>query len=490
MLNAVTQDSIEAAPLGEASAAPQLEAVEAPAAAEHEAVDVARIVDCGLRRRALVLGSLPPEGDDLDLVVRRPERVDAASTLAAHGFLKRGQRMSPRRRWIEQWARFRGASAFSVDLNPAERWSLPTVEVEALFDEGSPIEGMSHIVRPAPHHVLLLAARRLARHGGRVDSKRRRRIAGALAEDPDAWRIAHACAPMWGLERAMDLLEPAYSTDEPVPASPRARAFAELVSSGFGRWWAEVVARRVRSKIPRRTRVISISGLDGAGKSSQARALQETFDGLGVDVACEWMPLGHAPRHRAIRTLRKSVESILHLVGRLRGKSGTRGPQAAGEDGAFAPARRAVSPAKSLREQSELVTHAWAMVVAVHQGLQHRVAVLRHIGKGKVVIFDRYTLDASSQLRYFYGSNHEFRFQKRLVRLISPKPERSFLLVVPPEVVIARKDDMQYTVQELDEQCRLLWEEASRLSIPRLSGTRPKHELSEEIAREVWSAAG
>jgi thymidylate kinase len=118
------------------------------------------------------------------------------------------------------------------------------------------------------------------------------------------------------------------------------------------------------------------------------------------------------------------------------------------------------------------------------------MAVLRHRGSGKILIFDRYTLDASAQLRYFYGSRHEFRVQKWLVRRISPKPARSYLLVVPPEVVHARKDDMQYSLAELSEQAGLLAEEADRCSIPKLDGTRPLDELREQIAREVWSSAG
>lgn len=457
---------------------------------EQEAVEVARIVDARLRRRVLVLGGLPPEGRDLDLVVRRSERETVAAILAEHGFLRRGKHLAPRRRWIEQWARFHGSSAFSVDLNPAERWDLPAAELEALFAEARPIEGFSYVVRPAPHHVLLLAARRLARHGGSIDPKRQRRVLRAVAEDSDAWRQARAVAPMWGLTRAMGLLETSYETGAPTRARVRALALVELGRRPSGLWWADVVGRRARSRLPQRTQVVSVSGLDGAGKSSQASALRDTLDELGVAVAREWMPLGHARRHRAIRTLRNSAEAALRLVGRFSvGSTQIDGPATVARDETDSP-RGTISPAKRLREKSMIVTHSWATVVAVHQGLQHRIAVLRHFRSGKIVIFDRYTLDAASQLRFFYGSKHRFRFQKWLICRISPKPRRSYLLAVPPEVVLRRKDDMQYTLDELDEQAALLSEEAVRLAIPQLDGTRPAEELSEEIARGVWSVAG
>jgi thymidylate kinase len=459
----------------------QKESPQVPRESDREAIETARTVGAALERRALVLGTLPPEGRDLDLVVRLPEREAAAATLSSHGFLPRGRRMTPRRRWIDQWVRFSGSSAFSVDLNPAERWGLPAAELDALFREAGPVRGLPHIAHPAPHHVLLLAARRLARLGGRIDPKRRRRINRALSENPEAWSLARERAPLWGLERALWLLETAYHFDTPAPGRGRTHALAALLWKGGARWWTEVFARGLRSRLPRRTRVVSISGLDGAGKSTQTTGLEETLRALGVDAAIEWMPLGHAPRHRVIRLLRRSVEALLSLPGRLRGGSG------AGKGGARSGK---TSAAKSLRQRSELVTQAWATVVALHQAIQHRLAVLRHMGSGKIVIFDRYTLDASAQLRYFYGSRHDFRFQKWLVRRISPKPARSYLLVVPPEVVHARKDDMQYTLAELHEQAGLLAEEADRVSIPKLDGTRPLDDLREQIAREVWSSAG
>jgi thymidylate kinase len=447
---------------------------------DHEAVALAHLVGSWLERPALVLGTLPPDGRDLDLVVRRPERDMAAAALSAHGFVRRGRRMSPRRRWVEQWVRFSGSSAFSVDLNPAERWGLPEAELDALFSEARPARGVAQVAQPAPHHVLLLVARRLARLGGAIDPKRRRRVNRALTQDPDAWRIARERAPRWGLERALELLESAYRLDAPAEPRRRASSLAAMLWKGGAGWWVDVFARRLRSKLPRRTRVVSISGLDGAGKSTQSKALEQTLRAQGVEVAIEWMPLGHAPRHRIIRVLRSSVDALLALPRRERRGS---------RSGGVTAARASSSPAKRLRQRSELVTQAWATVVALHQALQHRLAVLRHMGSGKVLVFDRYTLDASAQLRYFYGSGHGFRFQKWLVRRISPRPSASYLLVVPPEAVHARKDDMQYTLAELREQANLLVEEAGRVGIPPLDGTRPPDDLSEQIAREVWIGA-
>src|SRR3954451_21369356 len=127
------------------------------------AMSAAELVDAAARERVLVLGPFPPEGRDLDLVTRRAARDDIVAALGADGFLPRGPGLSPPRRWVEQWVKFGGGTAYAVDIHSAERWGVPNEEVAALFDEGLPIDGMARLVRCAPHHVLLLTARRLAR---------------------------------------------------------------------------------------------------------------------------------------------------------------------------------------------------------------------------------------------------------------------------------------------------------------------------------------
>jgi thymidylate kinase len=445
-----------------------------------QAVAVARLVDGTVRERVLVLGPFPPEGDDLDLVARAPARKQIGATLADEGFLRRGPDLMPPRLWVEQWATFSGGSAFAVDLHPAERWGLRDSELGSLFSDAEPIEGMDQLVRCAPHHVLLLIARRLARRGGELDAKRRGRIDRALAERPDAWTVARERAPLWGLESALALLEAAYRTRVAVDPRTRARAQAEVVAAGGMRWRAQSIVRRVKSARPRRASIVSLSGLDGAGKSSQATALQATLQKLGVDCAIEWMPLGHSARNPTLRRIKRSAAGALSLARRRRP-----GPQSSNGSRPAA----ATNPTRSLRQRSELVTQGWVTIVALIQALQHRRAARRHRGTGRIVIFDRYTLDSAAQLRFFYGASHRFRFQKRLVRLVSPQPRMSFLLDVPPETAMVRKE-LQYTLDEVREQTQLYREELAGLRVRRLDGERPQAELSDEIARAIWQEVG
>ena len=63
----------------------------------------------------LVFGSLPPEGRDLDLLVRPAEERALAEGLGREGFVRDGR----------LFARFRDCSAEVVELVPAADWRLP-----------------------------------------------------------------------------------------------------------------------------------------------------------------------------------------------------------------------------------------------------------------------------------------------------------------------------------------------------------------------------
>src|SRR5437868_2581021 len=124
--------------------------------------NVALLVDESALDRVLVLGSLPPAGRDLDLLVREPDREALAARLEAAGFVRRGRDL----------ALFEDCTAYAVELIPAEGW-LPAAELDDLFAQALPVDGCRKLVRPAPHHALLI----LERLG--MNEKRRARAAAA-----------------------------------------------------------------------------------------------------------------------------------------------------------------------------------------------------------------------------------------------------------------------------------------------------------------------
>ena len=182
-----------------------------------------------------------------------------------------------------EWGRFRDCGVESLDLVPVAAWGLSGEgdAVEQLFAHARPIPGFEHLFRPAPWHLLLALARRTVEGDGRLAAKHRSRIDAAVAEDAGAWEAARSAAPAWHAQRALAALKRAYET----------YGHASRSRNGARRWQARVRAVRGgedagaragcgvllearRGRRRKRGQLISFSGLDGAGKSSQAEALQ------------------------------------------------------------------------------------------------------------------------------------------------------------------------------------------------------------------------
>jgi thymidylate kinase len=423
--------------------------------------EIVESIDAAVDAPVLVLGSSPPAGRDIELLVRPVELRAIAAHLGAEGFCRRGL----------EWARFFDCSVFAVELVPAERLCLPPSELQSLFDDARPIEGplsLTHLLLPAAHHALLLQARRLVRDG-RFAPKRRPRIERALAEEPEAWTLATEKAVQWGLRRALDLFRRVYEDDVPVTRWRRWQAFAELLASAGGaRSAADLFLRPLKVKLPSRNRIVAISGLDGSGKSFQAQALRETLERLVVPSVVEWMPFGQNPALHALRLPKKllrSGESRVH------------------------PARLSSSlpdsRARRWRERSALLTHLWVTMVVLANVAAHRRATFRYPWRGLVVIHDRYTCDSAVQLHFWYGTQRSYRFQKWLLRALSPKPLCSFFLDIPPEVALMRKGE--YPIAELLSQASLYRREYRSVGAHRLDAELPAAALCAEIAAEVWT---
>jgi thymidylate kinase len=327
------------------------------------------------------------------------------------------------------WVRFANGSARVVDLAPAEAYGVPEDELRQAFDAAIPLDGMERLCRPAPHHALLI----LARLG--MTPKRRRRLDLALAEDPQALVRAEAAAARWRVDLGR--------------LRPRPR-----------------LMRRPRR--PRRA-LIALSGLDGSGKSSQAAAAQEALARLGFDTGAVWMPITANP---SVYRVSSSARALLRRLSRLPGLGGLDRRASAGESFFASP---------GAAKQPGAATKLWVAYVALANAFTHR----RLARSSKVVVFDRYVLDSVVRMRYLWGGR--FPLAAGLLRALSPRPRLAFLLDVPGEVAYGRKPE-QWSEADLERFRELYLEEAERLGVTVLDGTRPQDELSAQIAEEAWLA--
>ncbi|MFN2471262.1 MAG: dTMP kinase [Gaiellaceae bacterium] len=440
-------------------------------------LEVARLVDAEARDRALVSGSLPPQGRDLDLVVRPSEEEAFGELLRREGFLRNGG----------EWVRFRGCVAEAVDLIPVSDWQLPEDETAALFSDAVPLEGFDRLARPAPHHLLLMLALRLVRGDGLLDDKRRARVQAAADEQGDVWEKARRHAGRWGLERGLEGLFAAFAAGTAMPVRRRVEALAERFTAvGMcGRRARAQAWRHVLRPPPGRGGfLVSFSGLDGAGKSSQAEALRDALERLGYDARLEWTRLEWTTLWEtgsALGRIAWPVKTALHAAERIRGAEA---PAAQAEQSEWYT-DVVETPATRLRARSPLINQAWVTVVALAHARAQRRATAPHIRAGRAVVCDRYTLDAAAVLRFRYRGGGRLDRQIRLMERLSPRPLRAYHVDVPGRVAYARKPE-QYTAAELEEQARLYREEGDRLGVRRVDGQRTREELCGEIAADVW----
>jgi thymidylate kinase len=215
----------------------------------------------------------------------------------------------------------------------------------------------------------------------------------------------------------------------------------------------------------RRPVVVALSGLDGAGKSSQADLLASRLRERGHRVEVHWMALGHSGLQRRLKRLAAPLTS----------RTGTGG----------APVLTAGGATRSRRHHHPLVAGAWVTMLAVIYGVHFR-RVARRSG-GDVVVFDRYTLDALAQSRYFYDPGRRFTLARALLSGLAPSPHRAYLLAVPAELALERKQE-QYDAGQLALQARLLEQEARSMRVEVLDGAQPPAELSERLIGDALSS--
>ena len=120
--------------------------------------------------------------------------------------------------------------------------------------------------------------------------------------------------------------------------------------------------------------------------------MRETLEQLGFEAAVEWTPFGRTRARPPRRTVKK-------LLGRTRRYAAAE-PRETGLERTSGTA---------LRERNAAVNYAWSAVVAFANGLAQLQTIARHTRRGRVVVYDRYALDSTVQLRFRYGSNGPLR---------------------------------------------------------------------------------
>ena len=343
------------------------------------------------------------------------------------------------------WVRFGYGRVELVDLVSPPDWGLPEEQAEELFGASTPLAPGSSIREPAPHHRLLILARKAPRRrGGTLEDRHRTRVDRAVAEDPRAWARAAARARAWDVEDGLVRLRRAYEHPRTGASRP---------------------PRLPRPKRPRRGAVIALSGLDGSGKSTQAAALQAALERLGRDVDVVWSPMGRV----------RGLDALERLAGRRR----------PGSHAAEIRHREATAPAGARSAARRAVRAAWWCVIGAGTAWSYRCSARGTRAGGRVVIHDRYVLDGLVDLRFSSRPPASIPVAEAVFRALSPSPRWSFLLEARPETAHARKPD--WSLSQTRERAELYSRLQPGLRVAVLDAEQPHERLAAQIAREVFA---
>jgi thymidylate kinase len=352
-----------------------------------------------------------------------------------------------------------------VELFRAESWALGRqAGSDDLFEGAQPLDGLRQLVRPAPHVTLVLVAHSFLQRRGHLSPGARRRATAAASEDR-VWADAHSLARRLRLPGALEMLR--RSLQQPDPWSP-ARRLGEL---------ARVVALSppsarptvARKLLPRRARpvLVSLSGPDGSGKSTQAALLRETLGALGVTTGGAWVPTTHRPPLPA---------AVRRFADRWRRPSPAPVPK-----GEPVPDRPLTVPA-----HVRLAEHVWITTAAVSNAAKLWRSVLRSPGP-RVLVLDRFSLDADVKLTYWYALRRgaDIRFERRLFRAIAPTADVAVLLTVRPETNYERRAD-EGSLDAFRDYQRIYAEAAGDLHAVLVDAERPASDVARDVAEIVW----
>lgn len=164
--------------------------------------------------------------------------------------------------------------------------------------------------------------------------------------------------------------------------------------------------------------IVSLSGVDCSGKSTQLALLERHLRGCGRDVQTIWYRPGYSPWLDGARALVRRVRP-----GSL--------PQVAASD----------SPPDARREAfaKPSVRRAWLAMASVDTLVQYAVSLRLQAARHDVILCDRYVDDGALDLRLRFpdlrgASDAAFR----LIGRVAPRPAPALLLMVPHAVMVER----------------------------------------------------
>ena len=477
-----------------------------------------RGIPCLFIKTACIPPSFPYTSDNLDILVHREQGEEAKAVLRELGYLEL-RNVEERCKFL--FRKFRdGRSVSAVHLHYWVGWNINFFEEEALWEGARVAPDDPAVLAPSPEDALLINLahafyenKRFTLHDlekVRVNWERHELEWEALAEVPRrrGWHdglllglllTAHLEEALTGATEVPEGWRRRW--DEELRRYPHAHRYLRRLLErpvtmpfrvGFlfskllyyQKIWrdthdslpakAATTARtlvwgfKLKSGIrPNRGMLVAFSGLDGSGKTLQAQALARVLKTCDIAHSSYWSRVGCSPFTR--------------LVSRVVQRRSTRGKGPAPDWG---------GPRENLSRWPGFVQAAWAWLMvldlAVRYTLRVRLPLWRgRLGLGKVVVCDRYALDAAAEvLARASGGGWAVRLAVAFLRVASPRPTQAYLLDVPEPVAQARHA-LPISTQRLAEYRRWYLSLGPAFGARVEDGQRGAGELGDETAARV-----
>jgi thymidylate kinase len=368
-----------------------------------------------------------------------------------------------------------------VQVSAAAAWgSGRDHDGEELFRDARPVDGFRHLMRPGPAVQLVLVAQSLlVRRGSLPTAKRRRAEAAVQDGGVEIWHEATDIAVKLQLTGPLNALRRLLEQDgwtRPRRVAEMARVLMEGSPS--------TLLLMARQLAPHRTRplLVSLSGPDGSGKSTQAARLTEALRAVGMDAASAWAPT----------TLRPRLPGVLQAVKQRAQQRPASPPGRPTVLQSVAPAGGAAVPAAGGATRGRpvalrLAEHLWITSAAVSNARAMWRPVWQH-RRREVLVLDRFVLDADAKLVYWYDHRRglDIVVERRLLGLLSPRADVTVVLTVTPETNHARRQD-EFDLEEFRAFWHIYHTLASKVGATDVDAGRSEAEVASHVLATVWS---
>jgi dTMP kinase len=132
----------------------------------------------------------------------------------------------------------------------------------------------------------------------------------------------------------------------------------------------------------------------------------------------------------------------------------------------------------------------WRMIVGIDAILQIYWKVAIPIWMGRILVSDRYAYDTLLNVGVGYGASHRQILSSILFFLrLFPNPDVVFLIDIPEEIAMSRKDDVP-AIEYLQERRGIYLKLAEAFGMTILDGTKSIDELTETVVNIITKRIG